>query len=74
MIADGVPETPLSRMSNTAGAASASVASVCKMTQKSGDVIISLRSGHGFSVHSLSPRSTRPAALTSVSLGKLETA
>lgn len=73
MIADGVLEMPASKISNTAGADSGFVVSACRIAQKSGDVMISFRSGQGFSVQSLRPRSTRPDALAKTSLGKLDT-
>lgn len=55
MIAGGDPVTPLSRISKTVGADSGLAARVCKMPQKSGDVMISFLNGLGFSMQSLRP-------------------
>ena len=72
MMAEGEPVVPLSRIQNVMADDSGLPASVLRMTQKPGEVIISLLRGPGSPIHNFSPCKTSREVFPRVSDGRLE--
>lgn len=72
MIGEGVPDTPPSRISKTAADELALPARFRSNTQKSGEVMISLRRGPGSLIHDFRPCRTSCEVLPRISLGMVE--